>query len=66
MARRLDELQLHPRSPAARDRGLTTCLRHDFDLDMHELALILIYLDRIRDLEAQLQDLRARLPHWLR
>ena len=41
-------------------------LRNDFDLDMHGLALILIYLDRIRDLEAQLQDLRARLPHWLR
>ena len=45
----------------------TACrLRNDFDLDMHGLALILIYLDRIRDLEAQLQDLRARLPHWLR
>ena len=45
----------------------TACrLRHDFDLDLHGLALILIYLDRIRDLEAQLHDLRARLPHWLR
>ena len=45
----------------------TACrLRHDFDLDLHGLALILIYLERIRDLEAQLQDLRAKLPHWLR
>jgi len=45
----------------------TACrLRHDFDLDLHGLALILIYLDRIHDLEAQLQDLRAKLPHWLR
>ena len=45
----------------------TACrLCHDFDLDMHGLALILIYLERIRDLEAQLQELRAKLPHWLR
>ena len=41
-------------------------LRHDFDLDMHGLALILIYLGQIHDLEMQLQDLRAKLPHWLR
>ncbi|MGH8755526.1 MAG: chaperone modulator CbpM, partial [Burkholderiales bacterium] len=45
----------------------TACrLRNDFDLDMHGLALILLYLNRIRDLEAQLQDLRARLPRWSR
>jgi chaperone modulatory protein CbpM len=45
----------------------TACrLRNDFDLDMHGLALILIYLGRIRDLEAELRDLRARLPHWPR
>ena len=45
----------------------TACrLRHDFDLDMHGLALILTYLGQIHDLEMQLQDLRAKLPHWLR
>ncbi len=45
----------------------TACrLRHDFDLDLHGLALILIYLDRIRDLETELRDLRAKLPHWPR
>jgi len=45
----------------------TVCrLRNDFGLDMQGLALILAYLDRIHDLEAQLQNLRARLPRWLR
>ncbi|MGH8743774.1 MAG: chaperone modulator CbpM [Burkholderiales bacterium] len=45
----------------------TVCrLRNDFGLDMHGLALIFIYLDRIRDLEAQLRELHARLPHWSR
>jgi len=45
----------------------TACrLRNDFGLDMQGLALILNYLDRIHELEAQLQNLRARLPRWLR
>jgi len=38
-------------------------LRVSFDLDPNELALVISLLDRIHDLEAQLQSLRARLPH---
>jgi chaperone modulatory protein CbpM len=37
-------------------------LRDDFDLNMHGVALALALLDRVRDLETQLGDLRARLP----
>jgi chaperone modulatory protein CbpM len=37
-------------------------LRDDFDLNTHGVALALILLDRVRDLETQLDDLRARLP----
>ncbi len=37
-------------------------LRDDFDLNMHGVALALSLLDRVRDLETQLNDLRARLP----
>jgi len=37
-------------------------LRNDFELDAPGLALALNLLDRIRDLEAQLRDLRAQLP----
>lgn len=41
----------------------TACrLRDDFDLDPHALALAISFLDRIRDLEAQLRELRAQLP----
>jgi chaperone modulatory protein CbpM len=38
-------------------------LRNDFELDSHALALALKYMTRIRELEAQLRDLRAQLPH---
>jgi chaperone modulatory protein CbpM len=41
-------------------------LRQDFELDAHGVALALTLLDRIRDLEAQMQDLLARMPHRLR
>ena len=41
-------------------------LRRDFELDAHGIALALTLLDRIRDLEAQVQDLLARMPHRLR
>jgi len=45
----------------------TACrIRNDFSLDLPGLALILNYLDRIHELEVQVQDLRARLPRWLR
>lgn len=37
-------------------------LRDDFDLNTHGVAIALTLLDRVRDLEAQLGDLRARLP----
>jgi len=38
-------------------------LRDDFELDSHGLALAMRLLDRIDGLEAELQALRARLPH---
>jgi chaperone modulatory protein CbpM len=42
----------------------TACrLRNDFELDPHALALALKFIVRIRELEAQLRDLRAQLPH---
>jgi len=37
-------------------------LRQDFDLDPHAVALVVTMLERVRDLEAELRDLRARLP----
>ncbi len=37
-------------------------LRKDFELDPHGLALVVTLLDRVRDLEAELRDLRAKLP----
>lgn len=37
-------------------------LRDDFDLNPHGVALALALLDRVHDLEAQLRELRARLP----
>jgi len=37
-------------------------LRRDFDLDPHGVALAVTLLERVRDLEAELRDLRARLP----
>lgn len=40
-------------------------LRDDFELNMHAVTLALTLLDRVRDLETQLNDLRARLPRRL-
>ena len=37
-------------------------LRKDFDLDPHGVALAVALLERVHDLEAELRDLRARLP----
>ena len=37
-------------------------LRRDFELDSQGLALAVTLLERVRDLEEQLRDLRARLP----
>ena len=39
-------------------------LRADFELPPSGLALTVRLLDRIRDLEAQVQDLHARLPRY--
>ena len=38
-------------------------LRDDFELDAPGLALVLTLLDRIRGLEARLNDLQCQLPH---
>jgi chaperone modulatory protein CbpM len=37
-------------------------LREDFELELHGISLLLAYLDRIHDLEAELCALRAKLP----
>ena len=37
-------------------------LRKDFDLDPNGVALVVTLLERVRDLEAELRDLRAKLP----
>ena len=37
-------------------------LREDFELPAHGVALLLAYLDRIAELEAELCALRAQLP----
>jgi chaperone modulatory protein CbpM len=37
-------------------------LRDDFELEPHGVAVLLAYLDRIHELEAQLRALQARLP----
>lgn len=37
-------------------------LREDFELEPYGVALLLAFIDRIRDLEEQLRDAQARLP----
>jgi chaperone modulatory protein CbpM len=37
-------------------------LRRDFELDSQGLALAVTLLERVRDLEEKLRDLRARIP----
>ena len=37
-------------------------LRQEFELEAHSVAVLLAYLDRIRELEAQLCAARAQLP----
>ncbi len=43
-----------------------TRLRHSFELEPHGLALAVNLLERIRDLEAQLEQVRAQLPRSFR
>jgi len=38
-------------------------LRRDFELDAQGLTLAMTLLERVQDLEAQLNELRALLPH---
>ena len=40
-------------------------LRHDFELDTPGLAVALSLLERVHELESELQRLRARLPRML-
>jgi chaperone modulatory protein CbpM len=37
-------------------------LRHDFELDMQGLALVLSLLERVQQLESEVQRMQARLP----
>jgi chaperone modulatory protein CbpM len=37
-------------------------LREDFELEPHGAVLLLVFAERIRRLEEELRDLRARLP----
>ena len=41
-------------------------LRHDFELDVHGLALALSLLERVQELEAEVNRLRAAFPRMLR
>lgn len=41
-------------------------LRVSFDLEPHGVALVISLLDRIHDLEAQMNSLRAQLPRRVR
>ena len=41
-------------------------LRRDFDLDPQGLALVVTLLERVRSLEAEVRELRAKLPRFLR
>lgn len=41
----------------------TACrLRQDFDLDTHSVALMVTLLNRVRALEEEIRELRAKLP----
>jgi hypothetical protein len=41
-------------------------LRASFELEPHGLALVVSLLERVRDLEAQIERLRAQLPRRVR
>ena len=48
------------------DIARTACrLHHDFELDAGALAVVLRLLERVRDLEAEMRALQARLPQPL-
>jgi hypothetical protein len=39
-------------------------LHHDFELPPEGLAVVMGLVERVQALEAELRDLRARLPRW--
>ena len=41
-------------------------LRQDFDLDANALSVAMMLIERIHDLEAQLQELRSQLPQLMK
>ncbi len=41
-------------------------LRNDFELDVQGIVVALSLLDRIHELEAEVRDVRAQLPRWIR
>lgn len=41
-------------------------LRQDFDLDVNALSVAMMLIERIHDLEGQLQELRSQLPQLKR
>jgi len=41
-------------------------LRAGFDLEPHGVALVVSLLERINELEAQMNELRAQMPHRIR
>ena len=41
-------------------------LRNDFELDVQGIAVTLTLLDQIHELKAELRDIRAQLPRWIR
>ena len=57
---------LQPLDETAAPLRTATRLRHSFELEPHGLALAVSLLERIRDLEAQLEQVRAQLPRSFR
>ena len=41
-------------------------LRNDLELDTHGLAIVLSLIERVQELEAQLQGMHARIPRMLK
>ena len=39
-------------------------LRDELELDTHAMALAIMLLDRIDDLETQMTVMRAQVPYW--
>ena len=55
-------LELRFSASAVRRARIAARLRDDFALEMHAIALALLLLVRVHELEAQLQSLQVRLP----